>query len=247
MKHTVFGFSQQLIVDQGLNLSDAAVLRFIVDFYHTGKMKKMIIGGKEYIWVSYKYVSESLPIIHVGFKSNSDRAMKKRVTDCIDHLASAGAIEKMIQKDSQGTFVFVRIIEDMYNHYIAGVTTGKVTGYHHEGNGVTTGKVTKDSSINDSSIKIKKTKEKKESPVEYPPWLIVPAFEEFLQDRKNRNIKTTNLAIKKLVTALEKACDGNYHLQEQIINKSIANSWQSFFPLRINEKPKQQMIVPEYL
>lgn len=236
------------MVEQGLNLSDAAVLRFIVDFYHTGKMKKMIIGGREYIWVSYKYVSESLPIIHIGFKSNSDRAMKKRVTDCIDRLATAGAIEKMIQKDSQGTFVFVRIIEEMYNHYIAGVTTGKVTGYLGEGNGVTTGKVTKDNSINDSSNKIKKTKEKKASPVEYPSWLNIQAFEEFLQDRSDRKIKNTDLAIKKLVSALDKSCDGNYELQDQIINKSIANSWKSFFPLNGNENPKpKQQIVPDWM
>lgn len=155
MKYTIFGFSQQLMVEQCVNLSDAAVLRFIIDFYHTGKMKKMIVGGREYIWVDYKYVSDNLPIIHVGYKSKTDRANKKRVTDCIQSLVSAGVLEKYIQKDTQGTFVYIRIIEEMYNRYIVGATTTKVTGYHHKGNGATTTEVVlynDDSSINDSSI-----------------------------------------------------------------------------------------------
>ena len=153
MKYTIMGFSQKIMVESGLNLTDSSILRFVVDFYHTGKMKKIVLNGKEYIWISYKYVSESLPIIHSGLKSTSERTKKKRIADSIDRLANAGVIEKVVTKDPQGTFVFVRIVEQTYEQYIARVTEITVTGYQKGCNGVTEITVTKDKSIKDSSIK----------------------------------------------------------------------------------------------
>jgi len=152
MKFTLFGFSQHLMIEKNISLYDAVILRFIIDFYHTGQMKKMTVAGKEYIWVSYQYVSDNLPILHVNYKSTTNRANKKRITDCIDSLEKSGVIEKYIQKDEQGTFVYIQIVSNIYNQLITGVTTTKVTGYHHDGNGVTTTKVTKDSSISNKSI-----------------------------------------------------------------------------------------------
>jgi hypothetical protein len=242
MKYTLFGFSQQLMVEQNVNLSDAVVLRFIVDFYHTGKMKKIFISGREYIWINYQYVSDNLPILHVGYKSTNNRANKKRVTDCIESLSSAGVLEKHLQKDAQGTFVYVRIVEEMYDRYLGGGTTTAVTGYHHSGNPVTTTAVTKDTSIKDTSIKDSKTPiipNQKNNSIEYPEWLNTKLFDGFLQDRKDRKQPATPMAIKGLISALEKACNGNPYFQAQIIEKSITNAWKSFFPLKPDE------IIPE--
>lgn len=153
MKYTIFGFSQSLMVEQGLNISDAGILRFMVDFYHTGKMRKTTVDGREYIWINYRYVAENLPIIFNGPKDLSLRTKKKRVAESLDRLHIAGIIEKLITRDATGTFVFVRIIEEMYLQYIAGVTQKQVRGVHETGNPVTQKQVTKDKSIIDYSIK----------------------------------------------------------------------------------------------
>lgn len=76
--------------------------------------------------------------------------------------------------------------------------------------------------------------------MEYPSWLDVEAFEGFLQDRKDRKCPATTKAVKGLVTALDKCCNGRYDLQGQIIEKSICNAWRSFFPLKHDEIPPYQ-------
>ncbi len=150
MKYTLFGFSQKLMVENNLNISDAAVLRFIIDFYHSGKMKKIIMKNHEYVWVNYKYISQNLPILNQGFKSKTDRANKRRVTSCINNLSASGIIEKKVVKNITGTFIYIRIIDEEYSKYLHNhedgnpVTTTKVTP-------VTTTMVTKDSSININS------------------------------------------------------------------------------------------------
>lgn len=141
------------MVEQGLNVSDAGILRFIIDFYHTGKMKKTVVSGKEYVWVSYKYISENLPILFNGPKPLTLRTQKRKISESLTRLDSAGVIERLITKDDQGTFVFVRIVASMYERYLAGVTQKTVTGYSKNGNGVTQKQVTKDYSIKDYSIK----------------------------------------------------------------------------------------------
>lgn len=149
MKYTIFGFSQQLMVKHRLITNDACVLRFIIDFYHTGKMKKTTVDDKEYVWVNYKYLSECLPILFNDRKEMTMRTKKKRISDSLGRLDNAGVIERLITKDEQGTFVYVRIMRKMYKQYISGgyqkdtgVTKINVTGG-------TKKTVTKDNTIKD--------------------------------------------------------------------------------------------------
>lgn len=64
------------------------------------------------------------------------------------------------------------------------------------------------------------------------PWLDVELFEIFIQDRIDRKKAPTEKAIELMVKKLEKLCNGNYDLQEQIINKSIESGWTTFYPLK---------------
>ena len=63
MKYTILGFSQQKLLELKLGMDEAMILRWFVDFQSTGKMRKVIIDGREWMWVSYTGVLEAIPIV----------------------------------------------------------------------------------------------------------------------------------------------------------------------------------------
>lgn len=70
MKYTIFGFSQEQVLNlcdehQSIDERDLMILRWIMDFYFGG-MEKIVIDGVEYGWVSYSYVCDELPIMHLN-------------------------------------------------------------------------------------------------------------------------------------------------------------------------------------
>lgn len=81
MKYTIEGFSQQFMVDNGLDCTDAVLLRYILDFYNSDQMAKISFNGVEYFWLKYDYVIEQVPIIGIKSKDGLYRRMKKYV-DC---------------------------------------------------------------------------------------------------------------------------------------------------------------------
>jgi len=95
MKFTIEGFRQDKMVEMGLDSADACLLRYILDFYNTGKMAKVIDNGKEYFWLNYKAVIESMPILGFTSKDSLYRRLKKMV-DC-------GLLEHFTKKEA-GTF-----------------------------------------------------------------------------------------------------------------------------------------------
>ena len=77
MKYTIEGFSQQLLIDKGLDCIDAVILRWYSDFQVSGKMTQIINKGKIYYWLKYDYVIQELPIIGIKNKESLYRRMKK--------------------------------------------------------------------------------------------------------------------------------------------------------------------------
>lgn len=78
MKYTIFGFSQEQVLDlcdehQSIDERDLMILRWIMDFYFGG-MEKLVIDGVEYGWVNYSYVCDELPIMHL-----SPEAVRRRL------------------------------------------------------------------------------------------------------------------------------------------------------------------------
>ena len=78
MKYTIEGFSQEyaltlkknIITKYGvektikIDFTDLVILRWFVDFYPN--MKKMIIDGKEYVWLSHKKLLNDLPLLDIS-------------------------------------------------------------------------------------------------------------------------------------------------------------------------------------
>lgn len=152
MKYTVMGFSQPKLVELGLDLSDALILRWFVDFYATGRMHKIIApSGETFVQVNYKAMIEDIPIIGVGSPNNLRRRMSK--------LVEAGVMEHYTFR-SGGTFSCYRLTE-AYESLVSGPdnasvggTPQKAEGYAPKGVGGTPQKAEqKNPSINNHSIK----------------------------------------------------------------------------------------------
>lgn len=66
-----------------LDCTDLIILRWIVDFFPN--MKKAIINGTEYAWVSYDSLLEDLPLLDIGKRALSDRLRKMETLGILKH------------------------------------------------------------------------------------------------------------------------------------------------------------------
>ena len=102
MKLEIMGFSQQGLMDLGLDNTDAVLLRWFVDYQGTQRMKAVPNpeDGKVYFWVNFRKLCDDLPII-----TQSDRWMARR----FDKLVSAGVLAKYSAVGPIGKFSAFRI------------------------------------------------------------------------------------------------------------------------------------------
>lgn len=89
MRNTVFGFSQELLCQYKLDLYDAALLRWFVDF--SPRMNSFSIDGSAYYWVNYQKVIDDLPCLEI----NNKRTIARR----FDNLVTAGILTKKVTAD----------------------------------------------------------------------------------------------------------------------------------------------------
>jgi uncharacterized phage protein (TIGR02220 family) len=86
LKYTIAGFSQQRLVDMGLDLADANILRWFVDFQGTGRMREIEKADNyRFFQVSYAAVIRDLPILGIKDVDGIGRRFKR--------LVSAGVLE----------------------------------------------------------------------------------------------------------------------------------------------------------
>jgi len=79
MKYTIEGFQQEVLVQYGLDSVDAIILRYIIDFFNTGKMNHKIIDNRIYFWVLYDSIINDLPILRIKSKIVIARRFNKYV------------------------------------------------------------------------------------------------------------------------------------------------------------------------
>ena len=65
MKFTMCGFSQQAALEFGLDTTDLYILRWIVDFMESGRMRTMTLDGERYYWVSYQGIVDDMPLLYI--------------------------------------------------------------------------------------------------------------------------------------------------------------------------------------
>ena len=147
MKYTFFGFNQEKLIQLDLDLIDAAILRFFIDFKDSGDMVMKIIDEKPYYWLKYEYLIQQIPIIKVKSKDALRRRLKK--------LVESGVLIHKTFKEG-GTFslygigenykFLIKNYEEGYDSKVGGGTTQKSEGYDSKVG-------TNNYSIKDSSIK----------------------------------------------------------------------------------------------
>jgi hypothetical protein len=147
MKYTINGFQQKKLLEYGLDGIDAYILRWFVDFYHTGKMAKVEYDSKTFLWVNYKAVIEDIPIINIKSKDVIARRFKKMV--------NCGLMEHYTKKEG-GMYSCYKLVEKKYRELIekkhpSDSKVGTPPTLKSEPSDSKVG--TKDSSIKDSSIK----------------------------------------------------------------------------------------------
>ena len=108
MKFSVVGFSQRKLVELGLGMDEAMILRWFVDYQASGKMRVLQFSGHTWYWVNYSGVLESLPIIAGSTKTISRR---------FDKLEAAGVLEHYTFREG-GIFSCYRINPAVYTDLI---------------------------------------------------------------------------------------------------------------------------------
>ena len=79
MQYTVMGFDQKKMIELGIDVVDAAILRWFVDFYASASMEKHLYRGRSYGWVSYKHLASDIPTLGIRTAQGIAKRLKKYV------------------------------------------------------------------------------------------------------------------------------------------------------------------------
>lgn len=107
MKYTIYGYSQEKLNNQSIDLESALILRVIADLYtsNSKKIEYKIMENDKYMWCTYGYIHEQIPII------GAERTMIRK----IDSLIEKGILKKMVLKEKngkKGNYLFITLGEN---------------------------------------------------------------------------------------------------------------------------------------
>lgn len=98
MKYTIEGFAQDKLIELELDVSDALILRWFIDFAGTGNMKRIIHDHQIYYYVKYSGIISDLPVLGIS----STKGISKR----FDRYVEKGLLLKTVQRQGNGTLLF---------------------------------------------------------------------------------------------------------------------------------------------
>lgn len=263
MKHTIEGFSQEYaatlkkkvkIKQRGeekekeikIDCTDLVILRWFVDFFPN--MKKMIIDGKEYAWLTHKKMLNDLPLLDISKRACIDRMQK---------LVEFGILEYKLIKDG-GTFSLYSFGKNYINLVGSneqGVRSNDIGGVRSNDIGGDVQPDNKDKSIIDKSIidNIKKESKQEKANNENSKTFneIIESYtdnedlrfelKEHLKTRKAKKATLTNRSIELSLSRLDKLSDSDTD-KIKIVQNAIMNGWTTFYPIKDYEQPNKKQI-----
>jgi hypothetical protein len=116
MKYNINGFSQEKLIEYGLDAQDALLLRWLVDFTSSPSISTVQSEGFTYYWIKYEAVLADLPILTI---KNTKGIGKKFLS-----YEEKGVLVKYTHKTVQGSFSCIRFT-DVINEMLG-------TGSHKE-------------------------------------------------------------------------------------------------------------------
>ena len=107
MKYTIYGYSQEKLNNQGIDLESALILRVIADLYtsNSKKIEYKIMENDKYMWCTYGYIYKQIPIV------GSEKTMIRK----IDSLIEKGILKKIVLKEKngkKGNYLFITLGEN---------------------------------------------------------------------------------------------------------------------------------------
>jgi hypothetical protein len=233
MKYNICGFSQTELIKHGLDHSDALILQEIKDFYASGRMVTRDIDGKEYFWVKYKMLIDSLPVLGIKSRDAIYRRLMKMV--------ACGVLEHQTVKRN-GTYSYFRFGKSMPALLWSGGATSEPTGY---GSNTTRGTdekseqktlLTNNPSNKDTTAVAGAPvlEEKENKPVQSPLLSQLKdvssarreAFEDWLEYKKELKNAYKPKGFATLVKQWSKFSDDEFRYA---VDRSMANGWKGLF------------------
>lgn len=86
MKHTIMGFRQDKLIKFGLDIIDASILRYFIDFKESNGMNTREVEGHIYYWLRYDAVLREFPIFRMKKCTVQSRFFKLRDAGILTHL-----------------------------------------------------------------------------------------------------------------------------------------------------------------
>lgn len=162
MKYTVNGYSQEKLIEYGVDLSSSLILRVIADMYTSNSktLEYKMFEDDKYMWCTYDYLIKQVPIL------GAERTLVRK----IDSLIEKGILKKKIlfqRKGRTGKYIYVSLGEN-YSSLTEYETNDKKSSEQLTNCPETNDKMSfdqmtkchnKDSSITNSSIKDTTTSE----------------------------------------------------------------------------------------
>lgn len=147
MKHTIMGFRQDKLIKFGLDIIDASILRYFIDFKESNGMNTREVEGHIYYWLRYDAVLREFPIFRMKKCTVQSRFFKLR---------DAGMLTHLVVRE-KGTYSFFGIGEN-YKELITreGAEAENSKGMDEESKGCGFKSTTNNPSTKDSSTKINK-------------------------------------------------------------------------------------------
>ena len=107
MKYTVNGYSQEKLIEYGVDLSSSLILRVIADMYTSNSktLEYKMFEDDKYMWCTYDYLIKQVPIL------GAERTLVRK----IDSLIEKGILKKIVLKEKngkKGNYLFITLGEN---------------------------------------------------------------------------------------------------------------------------------------
>lgn len=254
MKLEIMGFSQQGLMDLGLGIEDAMLLRWFVDFQGSSRMKPIADPetGKTYHWVNFRKVVEDLPVITKSDRWISERFNKLVTCGLLEKYSTTSAIGRVsafriAENEDYLSLIFMSVKTDMAhvskNRHGMSVKTdmamSAATDMVSNTNSLPRNNNTVDSQQGDKpACAPVRTMDNQKSDIEEflgDDKELRDTFKAFIEMRVKQRKPMTDYAKTLLVKKLRVLAEDRQGWIA-ILNQSIENSWQSVYPVHSNDR-----------
>ncbi len=108
MKFTFLGYSQEKLIENGIDLKEASILRLVADLHKglVNKKKYSVFNNEIYVWFTYGYLARQFPI------AGSEKTIMRKINELVEK----GFLKKIIKTNRNGmagTYMYIAVSKNM--------------------------------------------------------------------------------------------------------------------------------------